>query len=53
MWSSIRPEVMTLLREHVPLTLLIDIVDRHGPDSSAIAESEPADLSWIAGGTPA
>ena len=51
MRSSSRPGVMTLLREHVPLSLLIDLADCEGPDSIDIAESEPADLSWIAQGT--
>jgi hypothetical protein len=35
------------LRSHLPLTLLMDIVDEQGPDSIAIARSEGGDAGWL------
>ena len=39
MWEC---DVMELLRQHVPLTLLIDLVDPTGPHSREVAASEHA-----------
>ena len=39
--------VMTLLAEHVPLSLLLDLAPPGGPDSAAIMRAEPADTSWV------
>ncbi len=38
---------MDALHEHVPLALLIDMLDETGPDSTAIYEQEPADTAWV------
>lgn len=45
------PDVMTWLRAGVPLTLVIDLLDPAGPDSTRIYAdecSEPADPWWTA-----
>ncbi len=41
-------EMMHLLHEHVPLSLLVDLAETAAPDSRAIldAEGEPADAWW-------
>ncbi len=36
-----------LLLAHVPLTLLADLADPAGPDSSAVYAAEPADAAWL------
>lgn len=36
-----------LLRDHIPLCLLLDLADPAGPDSAARFSSETADLSWL------
>ncbi len=38
---------MDALHEHIPLALLIDMLDASGPDSTAIYEQEPADTAWV------
>jgi hypothetical protein len=43
------PDPIAWLRDGVPLTLLIDLLDAAGPDSAAIYRSEPADLTWTIG----
>jgi len=37
----------TMLRDGVPLTLLLDLADPAGPDSARHFASEPADLAWL------
>lgn len=44
---------MDLLAAHVPLSLLIDLVDEHGPASARILETEQPDeeeLAWLTAG---
>lgn len=41
------PSVMGWLRAGVPLTLLVDLLDQQGPDSSRWYAEEPADTSWV------
>ena len=41
--ESMNAPVMTLLREHVPLTLLCDLVTTAEPDSEAINRAERPD----------
>jgi len=43
------PDVMTALREGLPLSLLIDLVAAEGPDSERIlaAEAPDVDLGWL------
>ncbi len=36
-----------LLRAHIPLCLLLDIVDRAEPDSAGCFAREGADLDWL------
>lgn len=36
-----------LLRDHIPLGLLLDLTDPAGPDSAGRFDSEKADLSWL------
>ena len=40
------PDVMTLLRDRVPVTLLLDLLPASGPRSAEIYHAEGADLSW-------
>jgi len=47
------PDPMTWLRNDVPLTLLIDLLDPTGPASQAIFNAEDADLTWTAAGRAA
>ena len=42
------PDPMLWLREGVPMTLLIDLLDARGPHSADIYNTEDADLRWIA-----
>lgn len=39
--------VMDLLELHVPLSLLLDLADPHGPASSEIFLTEAGDTSWV------
>ena len=41
------PDPMRWLSQHVPLTLLIDLLDPDGPDSLRIVRDEVADTSWV------
>jgi hypothetical protein len=41
------PQPMEWLRQDVPLSLLIDLLDPNGPDSARICRDEPADTSWV------
>jgi hypothetical protein len=36
----------SLLAAQVPLSLLLDLADPEGPDSSAFYAAEPADATW-------
>ena len=36
-----------LLRAHVPLSLLLDLVAADGPRSHALYSAEPADDAWL------
>ena len=38
------------LQAGIPLTLVLDLLDPHGPNSVRLLEREPADLSWIPSG---
>ena len=38
---------MQWLRRGVPLTLVMDLLDRNGPDSKRIMHDEPGDTSWV------
>lgn len=38
---------MECLHAHVPLALLIDMLDETGPDSAAIYQQEAADTAWV------
>jgi len=40
---------MECLHAHVPLALLIDMLDETGPDSAAIYQQEAADTAWVPG----
>ena len=40
------PDLMTWLREGVPLTLLVDLLAASGPLSREIYRAEDADLAW-------
>ena len=44
---SSSPEVMALLEEKVPITLLLDLADADRLPSRVILRREPADLSWL------
>lgn len=37
----------SLLHAGVPLSLLLDLADPAGPDSSAVYAAEPADTAWL------
>ena len=39
--------VMDLLSEHVPLTLLIDLLPAQGPHSEEIYADEGGDAAWL------
>lgn len=39
--------VMLALRSHMPITLLIDLTDPLGPDSSEISETEGGEADWL------
>ena len=44
------PDVMAWLGADVPLTLLMDLLDRGGPDSMRILRDErptPAQVAWL------
>ena len=41
------PDPMIWLADGIPLTLVIDMLDEHGPHSEQILTAEPADLSWV------
>jgi hypothetical protein len=40
---------MTALARRLPLCLLVDLADDHGPDSARIYSREVVDLSWLTG----
>ena len=39
--------VMGALREHLPLTLIMDLSSPEGPASEEIAEAEGGDADWL------
>jgi hypothetical protein len=41
------PDAREWLSQHVPLTLLLDLLDEQGPDSRRLYREEPADVSWV------
>ena len=41
------PDPMNWLADGIPLTLVIDLLDEHGPHSAQILAAEPADVSWV------
>jgi len=41
------PRPMRWLENGVPLTLLVDLLDPNGPDSTRMLEDEPADTAWV------
>ena len=41
------PDPMIWLADGIPLTLVMDLLDEHGPHSDQILIGEPADLSWV------
>lgn len=41
------PDPLDLLSRGVPLTLLVDLLDEHGPNSRRLYDEEHADASWI------
>lgn len=43
------PDPMRWLGTGVPLTLLMDLLEKDGPGSDAILSNEPADLEWTKG----
>ena len=43
------PDPMIWLADGIPLTLVIDMLDKHGPHSEQILVAEPADVSWVPG----
>lgn len=42
-------DAMACLKDGVPLSLVIDLLDAEGPDARRIYADEPADTSWVAG----
>jgi len=38
---------MIWLADGIPLTLVIDLLDKQGPHSERILATEPADVSWV------
>jgi hypothetical protein len=47
------PDPMVWLTEGLPLTLLLDLLDEHGPNSRAILLEEGGDAAWLARSTTA
>ena len=41
-------DVMEMLEQGIPLTLLIDLLDERGPSSHTGYREEPADTAWLA-----
>ena len=41
------PDPMQWLDQHLPVTLLIDLLDPAGPSSMRIFDEESADLAWL------
>jgi hypothetical protein len=37
---------MTCLKDGIPLSLVLDLLEEDGPDTSRIYAQEPADTSW-------
>ena len=37
---------MACLKDGIPLSLVSDLLDEEGPDSTWIYEHEPADVTW-------
>jgi hypothetical protein len=41
------PDPLDLLASGVPLTLLLDLLDEHGPNSRRLYAEELGDASWL------
>ena len=41
------PDPLDLLASGVPLTLLVDLLDEHGPNSRRMYDEERGDASWL------
>ena len=41
--------IMQMLKERVPLTLLLDLAETDPVSSWSILRSEPADMTWLVG----
>lgn len=41
------PDPLDMLARGVPLTLLVDLLDEHGPDSRRVYAEERGDASWL------
>ena len=41
------PDPLDLLAHGVPLTLLIDLLDEHGPESCRLYGEERGDAGWL------
>ena len=44
---TLREHTQSLLAAHVPLSLLLDLAEPHGPDSSGCYAREGGDTSWL------
>ena len=42
------PDTLQWLSAGIPITLILDLLEPDGPDSTRIMRDEPADTSWIA-----
>ena len=47
---SLRKQTCELLRSHVPLLLLLDLSEPHGPDSALRYTQEGGEASWLPAG---
>ncbi len=43
-------QIMDSLRSHVPITLLMDLLNPEGPHSAEIAQAEGGDADWLGAG---
>jgi hypothetical protein len=41
------PDPLEMLASGVPLTLLLDLLDEHGPNSRRMYDEERGDTSWL------
>ena len=47
--SFLAGRARSLLRAGVPLTLLMDLADPHGPASQEVYDSETSEVGWLPG----